>query len=63
MFPEASAHLLAAKTRRHWLEYVDWADPIQQEPLQIKNGAAIVPEHAGNGLARKNDMVARYRLV
>jgi mandelate racemase len=54
---------MAATPGRHWLEYVDWADPILQEPLQIKNGAAIVPEHAGNGLAWKNDMVARHRLV
>jgi mandelate racemase len=63
LFPEVSAHLMAATPGRHWLEYVDWADPILQEPLQIKNGAAIVPEHAGNGLAWKNDMVARHRLV
>jgi mandelate racemase len=59
LFPEASAHLITATPGRHRLEYVDWADPILQEPLQIKNGAAIVPEPAGNG---KNDMVARYRL-
>jgi len=51
---------MTATPGRHRLEYVDRADPILQEPLQIKNGAAIVPEPAGNG---KNDMVARYRLV
>jgi mandelate racemase len=55
LFPEASAHLMAAN--------VDWADPILQEPPQIKGGAAIVPDRLGNGLAWKNDMVARYRLV
>ena len=35
LFPEVSAHLLAATSGRHWLEYVDWAVPILQEPLRI----------------------------
>ena len=26
LFPEVSAHLLAATPTAHWLEYVDWAD-------------------------------------
>jgi hypothetical protein len=43
LFPEVSAHLLAATLGRHWLEYVDWAVPLLQEPLQIPNGMAIVP--------------------
>ena len=34
LFPEISAHLLAVSPRRHWLEYVDWADPILEEPLK-----------------------------
>ena len=63
LFPEVSAHLMAATPGRHWLEYVHWATPILQEPLHIKNGAAIVPDRPGNGLAWKNDVVARYRLV
>jgi len=39
------------------------ADPILPVPLRIKNCAAIVPKQAGNGLAWKSEMVARYRLV
>jgi mandelate racemase len=62
LFPEVSAHLLAATPGRHWLEYVDWADPILEEPLQIKDGMAIIPSRAGNGLSWNNDVVARYRL-
>ena len=60
--PEVSAHLLAATPGRHWLEYVDWADPILQEPLQIRNGMAIVSPRPGNGLSWNHDAVARYRL-
>ena len=44
LFPEVSAHLMAATPGHHWLEYVDWADAILQQPLQIKNGAAIGPQ-------------------
>ena len=63
LFPEVSAHLLAATPGRHWLEYVDWADPILQEPLRIKDGFAIPANRPGNGLAWNDDAVAKYRLT
>jgi mandelate racemase len=55
--------LPAATPGRHWLEYVDWADPILEEPLQIKDGVAIPTGRPGNGLAWKDDVVAKYRLT
>lgn len=63
LFPEVSAHLLAATPGRHWLEYVDWADPILQQPLRIKDGFAIPANRPGNGLAWNEDAVAKYRLT
>jgi mandelate racemase len=63
LFPEVSAHLLAATPGCHWLEYVDWADPILQEPLRIKDGFAIPSDGPGNGLAWNDDAVAKYRLT
>ena len=33
LMPELSVHLLAATPTAHWLEYVDWADAILEEPL------------------------------
>jgi mandelate racemase len=63
LFPEVSTHLLAATPGRHWLEYVDWADPILQEPLRIKDGFAIPANRPGNGLAWNEDAVAKYRLT
>ena len=50
LFPEVSAHLLAATPTCHFLEYVDWADSIVREPLRIVDGNAIVPDRPGNGL-------------
>src|SRR5262249_1447173 len=38
LVPEISAHLLAITPTRHWLEYVDWANPILAEPVPIING-------------------------
>ena len=36
LLPEISAHLLAATPTCHYLEYVDWADAILEEPLKIR---------------------------
>jgi mandelate racemase len=60
LFPEVSAHLLAATPTAHFLEYVDWANPILREPLQIVGGCALTPERPGNGLAWDDAAVARY---
>jgi mandelate racemase len=44
LFPEVSCHLLAVTPTCHWLEFVDWADPILQEPLTVKDGFVSIPE-------------------
>jgi mandelate racemase len=62
LFPEVSAHLLAATPTAHYLEYVDWADVLLEEPLVIENGHAIIPMTPGNGMRWKADAVARHRI-
>jgi mandelate racemase len=62
LFPEVSAHLLAATPTCHWLEWVDWANQIVEEPLRIESGFAVVPERPGNGLAWNAAAVAKYRM-
>ena len=62
LMPEVSAHLLAATPTAHWLEYVDWASPILEEPLEVVDGFAKVPERPGNGLAWNREAVERYRM-
>ena len=62
LFPEVSAHLLAVTLTAHWLEYVDWADAIVEEPLRIVDGNAIAPARAGNGLTWNKEAVERYRM-
>ena len=63
LFPEVSAHLLAATPNRHWLEYVDWAAPILDHPLRIVDGVAVPRDTPGNGLAWNSEAVARYRIA
>ncbi len=62
LFPEISSHLLAATPTAHWLEYVDWANPILREPVRIVDGAAVVPDRPGSGLEWDEDAVERYRI-
>lgn len=62
LFPEISAHLLAATPGAHWLEYVDWAEPLLQEPLKIVDGMAVVSDRPGNGLSWDKGAVARFRV-
>jgi len=62
LFPETSAHLLAATPTCHFLEYVDWANVLVEEPLAIVDGQAIVPERPGNGMVWDKDAVAHYRM-
>jgi mandelate racemase len=61
LFPEASAHLLAATPTCQFLEYVDWANPVLTEPLQIADGHAVIPERPGNGMIWDAAAVKRYR--
>jgi mandelate racemase len=60
LFPEISAHLLAASPTGHWLEYVDWADPILRQPLRVENGLAVVPDTPGCGIAWNEAAVERF---
>jgi mandelate racemase len=62
LFPEVSAHLLAATPTGHFLEYMDWADALVQEPLRFVDGHAIIPERPGNGLVWDQAKVARFRM-
>jgi mandelate racemase len=62
LFPEVSAHLQCVTPGAHWLEYQDWAAPILQQPLQIKDGFAILRDEAGSGIAWDEGAVKQYLL-
>ena len=63
LMPELSGHLLAATPTCHWLEYVDWADVLVQEPLRIDDGRALVPDRPGAGMVWDEAAVRHHRLA
>jgi mandelate racemase len=62
LYPETSAHLLAVTPTAHFLEYVDWAGKVLQEPLQIIDGEAVISDRPGHGMVWDHAAVDRYRI-
>lgn len=62
LYPEISAHLLAATPTCHLLEYVDWAKDILEHPFTIQNGQVVIPDRPGNGMTWKPEAIERYRV-
>jgi mandelate racemase len=63
LVPEVSVHLLAATPTAHWLEYVDWADAILEEPMQVVDGAVVPPDRPGLGLAWCEEKLRRLEAL
>ena len=59
LFPEVSAHLLAVTPTCDWLEYVDWAEPVLQQPLQVVAGQATMNDRPGSGIEWNEEAVER----
>jgi len=60
LFPEVSAHLMCVTPTAHWLEYVDWANPILQQPLVIVAGQAVLRNEPGSGIQWDEAQVKKY---
>jgi len=63
LWPEVSAHLLAAGATSHRLEYVDWWNPILGNPLVVENGMSVLdPDNYGSGLSWNEAAIDKYRV-
>ena len=60
LWPEISAQLMCATPTAHFLEYVDWWNPVLAEPLRIEKGMAIVEGVVGTGVAWNETAVERF---
>ena len=60
LFPEVSVQLLAVTPTCHWLEYVDWANPILEETVRIEDGKAIGVAGPGLGMRWNEKAVRKY---
>ena len=63
LMPEMSAQLLCASATCHWLEYVDWADGLLEEPLKIVDGMAIPSSDQGFGLRWDERRISRLDTI
>ena len=63
LMPEISAHLLCATPTAHWLEYVDWADAIIEEPLKIRDGMVLTSERVGSGISWDEAKLKRLETI
>jgi mandelate racemase len=62
LYPEFAAHLLRVTPTAHWLEWVDWASPILEPPLQPCEGSVTAPNTPGAGLAWNEKAVRTYQV-
>jgi mandelate racemase len=60
LFPEMSTHLMCVTPTAHWIEYINLADPILAEPMQVSKGMIHLSESPGSGVQWDEDAVARY---
>ena len=60
LYPEFAAHLLRVTPTAHWLEWVDWACPVQANPVQPQAGTLTAPDQPGAGLVWDERAVKKY---
>ena len=60
LYPEVAAHVMRVTETAHWLEWQDWADPVLQQPYEIRDGLLHIPDAPGVGLEWDEDAVAAH---
>ena len=63
LFPEVSAHLMNLTPTAHWLEWVDWANPILQDTgFRVENGKYHIPDIPGTGVEWNDTNIEKYKV-
>ncbi len=60
LFQEVTAHLMPVTPTASWLEYLDVAGPILEEPLKIERGMAILSAQPGSGVRWDEAAVTQF---
>jgi mandelate racemase len=60
LYPEIAAHLLRVTPTAHWLEWVDWANPILADPAEPAAGSISTPDRPGVGISWDEKSVSKY---
>ncbi|MEJ8855613.1 enolase C-terminal domain-like protein [Variovorax robiniae] len=56
-YPEVGAHVMRVTESAHWLEWIDWVNPVLQKPYEVKNGQVVIPDAPGLGMEWDEDFV------
>ena len=63
LYPEVSAHLMNLTPTAHWLEWVDWANPILQDTgFRVENGKYYIPDIPGTGIEWNETNIEKYKV-
>lgn len=62
LYPEVAAQVTRVTETAHWLEWQDWADPILQQPYNVKDGLLHIPDAPGIGLEWNEEAIAANRV-
>ena len=62
LFIEASAHVLAITPTCHWLEFMDFARPVLQQPAQLINGC-VSAQGPGLGMAWDSQACEKFAVT
>ena len=60
LWPEISAQLLSVTPTAHWLEYVDWWNPILAQPIEVVDGVVDAAGASGSGITWNENAVSRF---
>jgi mandelate racemase len=60
LYPEVAAHVMRVTETAHWLEWQDWANPILQDPYEVRDGELHIPDVPGVGLEWDEKAVAAH---
>jgi mandelate racemase len=60
LYPEVAAHVMRVSETAHWLEWQNWADPILQQPFEIRDGRLHIPDRPGLGLEWDEKAIAAH---
>jgi mandelate racemase len=60
LYPEVAAHVMRVTETAHWLEWQHWANPIVQQPYEVRDGKVHISDVPGLGLAWDEKAVAGH---
>jgi mandelate racemase len=60
LYPEVAAHVMRVSKTAHWLEWQDWANPVLQQPYEVKDSKLHIPDVPGVGLEWDEKAVAAH---